>query len=99
MPMRTPSPKNARTWKRLELMLTALMATALSGRRPTIMVSTMAMDIQPSSDRTKGKARWRVGRSWPRKWKLALEANSAGGDAVDGVRTDMIRGRSQEEYK
>ena len=62
-----PSPKNARTWKMLELMLTAAMEAALLGRRPTIMVSTMAMLIQPISARTRGRARRRVGRSSERK--------------------------------
>ena len=44
-------------------MLTAPMASALLGRRPTIMVSTMAMLIQPISARMRGRARRRVGRS------------------------------------
>src|SRR5882724_10760584 len=47
--------------------LTAPMATALLGRRPTIMVSTMAMLIQPSSARTSGMARRRVGRTSARR--------------------------------
>jgi len=66
-PMRTPSPKKAKTRKRLELMLTAAMDWALLGSRPTIMVSTMAMLIQPISARTRGRARWRVGRSSERR--------------------------------
>jgi hypothetical protein len=50
----------------------------------------MAMDIQPSSARTRGRARRRVGRNWPRKWKRAREASSAGRATGDGIRTDMI---------
>ena len=42
--------------------LTAPMAVALLGRWPTIMVSTMAMLIQPSSARTSGMASRSVGR-------------------------------------
>jgi hypothetical protein len=49
--------------KILELMLTAPMASALYGSRPTIMVSTITMLIQPSSASTSGNARRSVGRS------------------------------------
>src|SRR6267378_6517924 len=66
-PMRRPSPKKANTRKRLELMLTAAMDWALFGRRPTNIVSSMAMLIQPISARTSGMARWRVGRSSVRR--------------------------------
>src|SRR6266852_3078282 len=62
-PMRTPSRKRAKTRNRLELMLTAAMDCALLERRPTIMVSTIAMLIHPISARTSGRARCRVGRS------------------------------------
>ena len=48
-------------------MLTAPMASALEGRRPTIIVSTMIMLIQPISARMSGRARRRVGRSSWRK--------------------------------
>src|SRR6266478_2312584 len=65
--MRRPSPKKANTRKRLELMLTAAMDWALFGRRPTNIVSSMAMLIQPISARTSGMARWRVGRSSERR--------------------------------
>ena len=65
--MSRPSPKKTKTKKRLELMLTAAMDWAELGRRPTIMVSTMAMLIQPISARTRGSARRRVGRSSERK--------------------------------
>src|SRR5580704_2833316 len=61
--MSRPSPQKAKTTKRLALMLTAAMDSALLGRRPTMMVSTMCMLIQPSSARTSGRARRRVGRS------------------------------------
>src|SRR6266851_2355413 len=61
-PIRRPPPKNATTLKLLELMLTAPMAPALSGKCPTMTVSTMPMVIQPISARTSGKARRRVGR-------------------------------------
>jgi len=66
-PMRRPSPKKTKTRKRLELMLTAAMDWALLGRRPTNMVSSIAMLIQPISARTSGMARWRVGRSSERR--------------------------------
>src|SRR5258708_6880610 len=65
--MRRPSSKKANTRKRLELMLTAAMDWALFGRRPTNIVSSMAMLIQPISARTSGMARWRVGRSSERR--------------------------------
>src|SRR5712692_2907223 len=61
-PIRRPPPKNATTLKLLELMLTAPMAPALSGKCPTITVSTMPIVIQPISARTSGSARRRVGR-------------------------------------
>jgi len=48
-------------------MLTAAMDCALLGRRPTNMVSSMAMLIQPISARTSGMARWSVGRSSERR--------------------------------
>jgi hypothetical protein len=48
-------------------MLTAAIDWALLGRRPTIMVSTIAIEIQPISARTSGRARYRVGRSSERK--------------------------------
>ena len=48
-------------------MLTAAMDWALFGRRPTNIVSSMAMLIQPISARTRGMARWRVGRSSERR--------------------------------
>src|SRR6266852_6232076 len=60
--IRRPPPKNATTLKLLELMLTAPMAPALSGKCPTMTVSTMPMVIQPISARTSGSARRRVGR-------------------------------------
>jgi len=56
-PMSRPSPKKTKTKKRLDEMLTAAMAWALFGRRPTIMVSTMAMLIQPISARIRGSAK------------------------------------------
>src|SRR5208282_3625861 len=81
-PIRRPSPKKAKTMKRLELMLTAPMDSALLGRRPTIMVSTMTMLIQPISARTRGRARRRVGESSRRK----VERESMGNRRVyDGL--------------
>src|SRR5271165_509044 len=62
-PARRPSAKKAKTMKMLELMLTAPMEAALLGKRPTIMVSTITMLIQPISASTKGSARRRVGGS------------------------------------
>src|SRR6267154_3888795 len=53
--------------------LTAEMATALSGSRPTNMVSTMAMLIQPSSARTRGTASRKVGRNSERSvWNASM---------------------------
>src|SRR5271170_837790 len=62
-PISSPSPKNAKTIKSPEDMLTAPIASAEYGSRPTIIVSTMIMDIHPSSARISGIARRNVGRS------------------------------------
>src|SRR6266700_2050381 len=56
--------------------LTAPMATALLGSRPTIMVSTMAMLIQPSSASTSGIASRSVGPTSARKICVREVANS-----------------------
>src|SRR6267154_8837 len=68
-PRRSPRPKRAMVVKTFEPRATAPMATALLGRRPTIMVSTMDMLIQPSSARTRGTASLMVGRSSSRRWE------------------------------
>src|SRR6267154_1105116 len=68
-PRRSPRPKRAIVVKTFEPRATAPMATALLGRRPTIMVSTMDMLIQPSSARTRGTASLMGGRSSSRRWK------------------------------
>src|SRR5712691_1046688 len=71
--MSRPPPKRARTIKMLEPRLTAPMAVALLGSRPTIMVSTMAMLIQPSSARTRGTASRKVGRNSARSvWSASM---------------------------
>src|SRR6266478_5349668 len=71
--MSRPPPKRARTIKMLEARRTAPMAVALLGSRPTIMVSTMAMLIQPSSARTRGTASRKVGRNSERSvWNASM---------------------------
>src|SRR5258706_7585871 len=68
-PRSKPRPKRAMVVKTFEPRATAPMATALLGRRPTIMVSTMDILIQPSSARTRGTASLMVGRSSSRRWE------------------------------
>src|SRR5258708_19777347 len=68
-PGRSPSTKRAMVVKTFEPRATAAMATAVVGRRPTIMVATMDMLIQPSSARTRGTASLMVGRSSSRRWE------------------------------
>src|SRR6266851_2883385 len=83
---RWPPPKKATTLKMPELMLTAPMEFALSGKCPTMTVSTMPMVIQPISARTRGSARRRVGRISARSvcsrsiWRLASILGSVSGD-------------------
>jgi len=75
--------------KMLEPRLTAPMAVALLGRRPTIIVSTMAMLIQPSSASTRGMARLSVGRNSAR----SVWSPSMGG----GVREKSLSGAREKE--
>src|SRR5690242_21107442 len=98
-PLRRPPPKKARTLKRLVLMLTAPMASALLGGWPTMTVSTMPMVIQPISARTGGRARRSVGRNSARRfWRRDIgigieksltdprvEPERGGNEARDGV--------------
>src|SRR6266851_6303041 len=85
-PISKPPPKKATTLKMPELMLTAPMEFALSGKCPTMTVSTMPMVIQPISARTRGSARRRVGRISARSvcsrsiWRLAAKLGSVSGD-------------------
>src|SRR6266481_10046497 len=52
------------------------MAVALLGKRPTIIVSTMAILIHPSSARTSGMASRRVGRNSARSvWRAVIGGN------------------------
>ncbi len=67
-PIKRPPPEESEHHKQVLLpRLTAPIAVALSGRWPTITVSTMAMLIQPSSASTRGSARRSVGRISLRK--------------------------------
>src|SRR5262249_58438993 len=73
--------------KMLELRLTAPMETALLGRWPTIMVSTMAMLIQPNSARTRGSASLSVGRNSARSARSPIMSMSEL-ESVSGARID-----------
>lgn len=55
-PDRSPIPKIAKAEKIALPTLAAPIETALSGRRPTMMVSTTPIDIQPSSASARGMA-------------------------------------------
>src|SRR4029077_6865732 len=58
------------------------MARALLGKRPTMMVSTTPMLIQPISAKTSGRARRNVGRNSPRM------ARNETGEAIDHHHTN-----------
>jgi hypothetical protein len=74
--------------------LTAPMAAALSGRRPTMMVSTMPMTFQPISAITSGQANASSGRHSCRMFSRAdiyLASHTAGRASV--AETPPVQGR------
>src|SRR6266436_8648698 len=93
-PRRSPSPKRAMVVKTFEPRATAPMATALLGRRPTIMVSTIDMLIQPSSARTRGTASLMVGRSSSRRWE---RRDMGGAELKEFTRTGFDAANRVEE--
>src|SRR6516162_1311619 len=97
-PAISPSAKNTNTMKILELMLTAPMASALYGRRPTIMVSTITMLIQPSSASTSGNARRSVGRSSERNVENKSMRNRKVYDG-QGEKEKSEKGKRKEKKK
>src|SRR5258708_5478355 len=94
--MSKPPPKRASTIKMLEPRLTAPMAVALLGRRPTIIVSTMAMLIHPSSASTRGMARLSVGRNSARSvWSPSM-GGGVGEKSLSGAGERSKRDRSPD---
>src|SRR6266508_1640908 len=65
------------------------MAIALLGKRPTMMVSTMPMLIQPSSAKTRGRARRNIGANSRRRAFADVGAES---DILSGSASMILAG-------